>query len=389
MLPWVNYAIVTSFVVFQFLLQAIAGIMAKAWMADFAINRAQLGYLSAAFYISYVLLQIPVGLIFDKLGVRKVLIVAALFLVVGIWGLAFSTSYFQALISRVLMGAGSAFGFVGMLFVTASWFKPKYFAVLVGIAETVAMLGVASGEVILATMVQYYGWRPTMKVAGLSAFIVALLVFFFIQDRKNRKTNISKPSLNLTEKLHRIICNMRMWLAALYGFSMIAIVNVFASMWSIPYLLHKYPHISLKMSGVATAMIFIGLAIGGPSNAWVNQKLGIRRQLLIAFAAITAILFSIMLFIPLQLPLLILICLLLGFFSSSYIQVFAVVKESVPRELQGTMLATTNMILMSSAPILQAVTGWVLSHQIPYAQAFLIINILLYLAIVLAWPLRD
>lgn len=371
------------------MLQAVAGIMAKEWMVDFALNRAQVGYLSAAFFISYVLLQIPVGLLYDKFGIRKVVNIAALLLVSGIWGLALSTTYTQALLSRVLMGSGSAFGFVGMLYVTASWFRPKYFAFLVGIAETVAMLGVALGEVLLSSMVQYYGWQATMYIAGIASIILAILVFCFIQDRQHRKTTISKQPTYVRDKIRLILGNGRLWLAACYGFSMVSIVNVFASMWSIPYLLQKYPNSSLKMSGIATSMIFMGIALGGPCNAWISQKFGIRRLLLILFAAITAILFTFMLFIPMNFGLIMVMCLLLGFFSSSYIQIFAVVKEASAKELQGASLATANMILMSSAPILQSFTGWLLSKQLTYVQSFLIINILLYLAIAFAWPLRD
>ncbi|WP_367608195.1 MFS transporter [Legionella sp. W05-934-2] len=387
--PWVNYFIVTGFVVFQFLLQTVAGIMAKAWMVDFQLDRAQVGYLSSVFFISYVLLQIPVGLLYDRYGVRKVLNIAALLLVCGIWGLAYSANYSQALASRVLMGAGSAFGFVGMLYVTAAWFRPKYFALLIGIAETIALLGVALGEVMMAYLVQCYGWQITLKIAGVFALLLCMLVFCFIKDRPRRKKNIIKQPTYGKHKLRLILGNGRLWLAALYGFATVSIVNVFATMWSIPYLLQKYPAISLRMSGFVSSMVFIGIAIGGPTNAWLSQRYAIRRQVLILFAAITAILFSIMLFLPLSYGWMIIVCIFLGFFSSTYIQIFAVVKEGATKETQGASLATANMILMSSAPILQSLTGWILSKQISYEHTFLIINVLLYMAILFAWRLGD
>jgi len=145
----------------------------------------------------------------------------------------------------------------------------------------------------------------------------------------------------------------------------------------------------LKMCGIATSMIFIGIAIGGPVNAWMSQAFNIRRLVLVGFAVITSVLFSLMLFIPMHYIWVAVICFLLGLFSSSYILIFAVVKECTGKELRGASLATANMVLMSSAPIIQALIGWVLSQQVSYEHALSIINVLLYLAILFAWPLKD
>lgn len=388
-LPWINYGITTFFVVFQFLLQSVAGIMSNAWMIDFNLNKAEVSYLSASFFISYVLLQIPVGIAYDKLGARKVLIMASLLLMLGIWGFAYSLTYTQALCARVLMGAGSAFGFIGMLYITASWFKPKHFAILVGIAETIAMLGVALGEVLSAWMVQHYGWRLTMKISGVITTLLFFCAIIFILDKKRAFVGLNTEPLSLRQKIRFTLGNRQLWKAGLYGFAIINIINVFATLWSIPYLLQKYPQINLKMAGLATAMVFVGIAVGGPFNAWLTGRMNRRKPVLISFALMSALLFTVVLIIPISFAVMMLILLLLGFFSSSYIQVFALVKENTLKVLRGTALATVNMILMSSAPLMQSLTGWILSMKVPFYQVLMLINVLLYFAVYLSVILDE
>jgi MFS family permease len=142
------------------------------------------------------------------------------------------------------------------------------------------------------------------------------------------------------------------------------------------------------MCSLTTAFIFVGLAIGGPTNAWLAEKYVSRGPILIIFATITAMLFSALLIFHMPFAAVSLLCFLLGFFSSSYIQVFAVVRENCDPTLQGATLATANMLLMASSPIMQSLVGWVLSKDVPYHWALLMINILLYAAIFLAMPLH-
>ena len=61
------------FVLYQFLLQGSTSLMVPQLMEDLCINLTQIGFLSAAFFYPYVLLQIPAGILADKYGARNVL----------------------------------------------------------------------------------------------------------------------------------------------------------------------------------------------------------------------------------------------------------------------------------------------------------------------------
>lgn len=387
-MPWLNWGMATTFVFFQFFLQATAGLMAAKWSLDFQLTKTQVGSLSAAFFLAYVIMQIPVGLAYDRFGTRKILISASILLCLGIFGLGLSQQYWQAYLSRLIMGCGSAFGFVGMLYVTASWFSNRHFTMLVGISETLAMIGVALGEIGMASLITHLGWRITMYLVGCCAIVVALCVIFIIQDPEDRSLSVEKETISLSKALQQVLRNPQVWFAGFYGFAMISIVNAIANLWGVPFLVHRYPGMSLYTVSTMMSVVFIGSGIGGPFCAWLVQC-GINRQkVMTLFALLTFLFYSLVIYWKVYF-LGIVYCLLFitGFFSAAYILVFGVVKDSITKELHGTALSTANMILMMSALIQQPLLGKLLELHFNFEQTLSVITVALVVATILSLAL--
>ncbi|KTD41811.1 MFS transporter [Legionella parisiensis] len=388
LMPWLNWGMATTYVFFQFFLQATAGLMASKWSLDFQLTKTQVGSLSAAFFLAYVIMQIPVGLAYDRFGTRKILISASILLSLGIFGLGLSQSYGQAYLARLIMGSGSAFGFIGMLYVTASWFSNRHFTMLVGISETLAMMGVALGEVGMASLITHLGWRVTMYVVGCCAIVVTLFVIFIIQDPEHCSISEEREQISPSKALKQVLQNPQVWLAGLYGFAMISIINAIANLWGIPFLVHRYPAMSLYTVSTLMSVVFIGAAIGGPFCAWLVQC-GVKRQIVMTlFASLTFLFYSFVVYLKIEfLGILYFLLFLTGFFSSAYILVFGVVKDSVTNELRGTALSTSNMILMMSALILQPLLGKSLELHFNFEQTLSIITAALVIATLLSLAL--
>lgn len=385
----IAWGISTSFVLFQFFLQAASGIMADQWARDLSIGPSQIGHLSAAFFYAYVILQIPVGLSYDRYGARNVLLCASMLLSIGCIFFSISGNFSQALLARMMMGAGSAFGFVGMLYVTSSSFSPRLFALFVGLSETIAMLGVAIGEMGLSSVISFWGWRACMGFAGLLSLFIFVCIFWFI-EKPNPKSTVSRFKIPLLQALKKALSHQQVWLAGLYGFSMMSLVNVFASLWGFPYLKANYPEFQLHAIAFLISLVFIGVALGGPLNAWLSNALGSRRLIIISFNALTLLCTMTMLLVPhMSFKLLVLLIFFAGLFSSSYIQSFAVVKESVPAEIRATSLSAMNMILMANAPVLQPMIGWMIEHGLSYTAAMLLLPALMAIGLLLSFFIKE
>ena len=144
-------------------------------MADFAIGATVLGVLSGLYFYPYVLLQIPLRALLDRLGPR-LLLSSALFIAGGgslIFGLADSLA--AAYVGRILVGIGSAAGFLSSLSLAARWFSPSKFSLVAGLTM---FCGMVSG------MGAKHPWLlQLVALVGAPARSCSALLVFFLQPQ--------------------------------------------------------------------------------------------------------------------------------------------------------------------------------------------------------------
>lgn len=350
------WATAAFFVFFQFFLQTASSVMSEAWTRDFHLNKIELSNLSATFFYSYVLLQIPVGILYDRFKVKHVLIVAATLLACGCILLSVTHSYELALIARFLMGSGSAFGFVGLLKVIITNFNISRFGLMLGLAELFGMAGVTLGVIALTHFMLDNSWRTAMLWCGVLAGIVILAVILFVQD-DNKLDIRERVSITILSQVKTVLMNKQVILCSLYGFFIYSIITAFTSLWGIAFLANTY-HLDEALASKMISAVFVGLALGSPLNGFLSKKYGNNAQMMRWEAGCATLLISIIILVPaVPVILLFLLLFLMGCLCSVYVQCLSVVKDSVHLDVQATALATSNMLIMASAPILQLIIG--------------------------------
>jgi MFS family permease len=101
--------------------------MVEELMRDFAVSATILGNLSAFYFYSYASIQIPIGVLLDRYGPRRLMTGAAALVAAGCALFATSDSISGAYLGRLLIGAGCAFSWVGALAVIGQWLPPQRF----------------------------------------------------------------------------------------------------------------------------------------------------------------------------------------------------------------------------------------------------------------------
>ena len=111
----VAFALGTLFFGYAFVQRVSPSVMTDELMREFAVGGAALGSLSAFYFYAYASIQLPVGMLTDHFGPRKLMSFAAALCALASVGFAFSDSVFTASLGRALIGGTVAFGFVGTL----------------------------------------------------------------------------------------------------------------------------------------------------------------------------------------------------------------------------------------------------------------------------------
>jgi MFS family permease len=391
----INWSLASFFCVFQFFLQASSSLMAKLWSDDFHLSPIGVSSLSSAFFYTYLLMQIPVGFLNDLFNPRWILSSGAALIGVGCFILASTDQYSMAWFARFIMGLGSSFGFVSMLYISAEWFKAERFTVMVGYAETIGMVGVALSSVMGAALISYAGWRLTMMVSAVVALITLVLCIVFVRaspkpshliDQKNGSRN--SLIKNLKTSLLLSLKNRNVWLSGLFGFCHFSVINALCSLWGVPFLRHVY-HYSLSLSAAVISMIFYGMAIGAPLTSHWSVRLGRRKPIMALSSSLAALLLSLVIFVPnLSTGSLFILFFVIGVFASTYVQCYSITKELTPKSTHGVSLALTNLLVMLGAPLYQFLIANLLEHY-SYSIAIAVVPLSFVLALGLIYYIPE
>ncbi len=175
-LVWVGGLLVYVVGVFQRFSMSVAGVDA---VDRLGVTAAGLGVVAVVQVAVYATIQVPVGLLVDRYGYRRLMLGGALTMVAGQLALAFAEGLAPALSARLLVGLGDGVMFVCMVRVVNGWFPPRRNPVMLQVTGLVGQLGAIASAVPVIFLLENTGWRTTFLSAagiGLASAVGALLL---------------------------------------------------------------------------------------------------------------------------------------------------------------------------------------------------------------------
>src|SRR3954453_17929556 len=148
----------------------------------FHVNASALSTFSILQLLVYAGMQIPVGLLVDRLGTKKVLSIGVVLFTAGQLGFAFSPSYGMALASRALLGCGDAMTFISVLRLGTRWFPARRGPLVAQFAGLAGMAGNLVSTLVLARLLQGVGWTAAFAGSALAGVVVLVLLVLFLKD---------------------------------------------------------------------------------------------------------------------------------------------------------------------------------------------------------------
>jgi MFS family permease len=356
--PWLAWGLGSSLFCYGFVLRVSPSVMVSDLMRDFAVGAAILGNLSAFYFYSYAGLQIPVGVLMDRLGPRRLMTAATLLCAGGSLLFAASEALGVAYLGRLMIGAGAAFGWVGTLTILTQWFPPRRFAGLVGGAQMIGMIGAVFGQAPLGLIVGAMGWRGSLMVMAALGGALALALWLVVRDRPHVAT--AAGPMRLTAGLALVMRNRETWLNAVYGLAMTGTMLSFGGLWAVPYLRTVYALDRADAAAVAS-LLFVGWGIAAPLIGWSSDRLGHRRPMMIVAGALTTLSLAAVIYWP-GLPLLGAAVLIAfnGAAASTMTLCFACAREHNVPAASGAAYGLVNTFVVGSGALLQPLIGWLL-----------------------------
>ena len=355
------WGLAAFFYFYEVFLQVSPGVMVPELMRAFSINAAVLGNIAALYFYIYAPMQIPVGVLIDRYGSRRLMTLAVACCAFGSLLFSVANGLGMAGIGRLFIGFGAAFAVVSCLNISAVWFPVKRFAFLTGLMVTIGSLGAISAEAPLALLVGSLGWRGSMLILATIGLVLCILVWFCIRDKQNPQIEaIHNRRAPLLAGLLKIIKHKQSWIISIYGGLVFAPTSIFGGLWGVPFLMTAY-HLDRPTAAGVISMLFIGWVVGGPVGGWYSDYIS-RRLPVLYIASIGALVtLTTVIYVPnLTLFYLNILLFAFGFFSSWFLPAFSVIKEIHSASTTGTALGFMNALNMVGGAAGQPFVGFLL-----------------------------
>ena len=350
------FILVALFLFYEMAVQVSPSVISPYLVKDLKIDAFVLGLISGVYFYTYTFMQIPAGLMYDRFNIRPMIIYPLLLCIIGTFLFGIANSVLTASLARLLMGAGSAFAFIGVLTVAADVFPKKHFALAVGVTQMLAAIGAMFGGLPLLPIIGAVGWRNTLFIIAGIGLVLGVFIWFFVHYKRPLPDK-TETALSMLHSLKSILKNRQSWFIALYACMLWAPMSAFASLWGIPYLAESY-NIHISSSASLVALMWIGIAIASPLvGAWSDRIGKIKLPLMVC--ALVGLLSFTLVLLPLRLPFVILgiMIFLAGSACAGQALSFALVRHLHTAENRSAAIGFNNMAVVISGAIFQPLIG--------------------------------
>lgn len=348
---FVVWSCVTVFYCYQYILRAMPTVVMPDLMAKFNVSASEFGSYAGIYYIGYIAVHIPIGVMLTRFGARSVMAVCVLLSAIGLLPVVYYDSWNLVYLGRFLTGIGSSASAVGSLQIFRILY-PNSFARMIGIMVSLGLITVYVVNSYLAEFIEYTGFDMAMNILAVTGIVLAILTYVIMP--KPEKQDYSG---SVWEDVKGIVTNPKLILLSLFGGFMVGPLEGFADAWGSAFLIQVYS-IDKTLADSTVLFVFWGMCVGGVIIPYIAERFGSYYGTTIISGLAMLTCFAYLLSEGANAGYLGYICIIIGFFSAYQVVVIAKAVTFVSEEKSGVAGSIANMIIMAF--------GWVFHNSIGY-----------------------
>jgi len=344
----------------SYLFRTINALISSQLTSDLALGAADLGLLTSVYFLTFAAAQVPIGVLLDRYGPRRVQSALLLIAAAGAALFGRSQGFIPLIIARAMIGLGVASAMTAGLKAIVLWFPRERVALINGYMIMLGAMGAVTATAPAERLLDWIGWRGLFELLATATAISALLIYFIVPEPVSVE---SSPKTSGTLGLKAIYTDSRFWKLAPLSATCAGSAWALQGLWAAPWLTDVE---GLERASVITDLFVmaIALSVGALLLGTVADRMrrrGVAPQGLLAVAATLLIAAQLALILRLPLPPLLpwSIVALLG---SGTVLSYAILAEYFPKEAAGRANGALNVLHFGWAFIVQYATGIVLEY---------------------------
>ncbi|AJI52493.1 MFS transporter [Francisella philomiragia] len=352
---WLTCAV---FFMYEFLLRTILGTFEHQIISDLDLSILTFSILSStAYQLTYGIMQIPVGIITDKLGLKKALTLAILVCALGVGLLGVSNSFGAALVYRVMIGFGASFGFLCLLIAVYDWLPHKHIGLFIGLSQFIGVLGpmLAAGPLESLSQAGGIDWRYVFIILAIIGVVLAGITIVIVKNNdqsgesgKNRFIILNTPT-SVMKEIQSIFYNKQIWLIAVFSATTYLAIEYLSENATKSFL--SLNGFDAKFSSYLITLAWLGYGIGCPTLGAISDRIKRRKPVMIFAICLTFVSLATIIFFPINQAILYLSFICLGLGASGQSIGFAIIAEQSSSGCRAAALGVNNFLIMLSVGV--------------------------------------
>jgi len=242
---------------------------------ELGMDMARVGSYMSAFYIGYVLIHIPAGVLGDRFGVRGVIALALFGEGITSIGMGMASSYGVGFVLRLLAGLSAGMIYASCVRCVSRWFPPREY----GLAFSLLLIAPMGGGVLLPNLLmpwlaEMWAWRGAFVAVGIAALCLSLVAILVLRDMGS-----ADKGQNFFAGLRYILGQRVLLMCSLAGFCLMWTQVSFVS-WGNSYL--RSINFSLSEAGLIMMVFGVGGCIGPLIASWLTERMLQPKRIMIA-----------------------------------------------------------------------------------------------------------
>ncbi|RXH41556.1 MFS transporter [Bradyrhizobium zhanjiangense] len=340
----------------SYLFRTINALIASHLSLDTGLGTADLGLLTSVYFLVFAAAQIPVGILLDRFGPRRVQSALLLLAAAGAGLFAISTGFLSLLFARAMIGLGVAAALTAGLKSIVLWFPRERVALLNGYMVMLGSLGAVTATVPVEHLLAWMGWQQLFEVLAAATGATAILIYAVVPERGN------VPSA-ARATLGSVFGDRRFWRMAPLSATCVGSSWSLQGLWASPWLtdVEGLDRGSLvRQLFIMSIMLSAGAWLFGMTVHHIKRK-GIGAETILAIVAVLFIAAELALILRAPLPS-ILPWSVVAIVGTATVVSFAVIADYFPPELAGRANGALNVLHFGWAFLAQSATGLILEQ---------------------------
>src|SRR5712664_918240 len=345
-----------------YLFRTINAVMAAPLATQLGLGADDLGLLTSVYFLTFAAAQIPIGILLDRYGPRRVQSALLVIAAVGSALFAVSDHFWMLLLGRALIGLGVASAMTGGLKALVLWFPGDRVPLLNGLMVMLGALGAVTATLPADLLLDWIGWRELFGLLAALTAASAVVIYLIVPEA----TPI--PSGAVAAGLKKVYADPRFWRVAPLSASCIGTAWALQGLWAAQWFKDveglDRAGVVIHLFAMAVALSLGAILLGVAADLLRRRGVGPGALLGLVAAVFIATQFALILRLPLPSYLQWAVVAAVG---AATVLSFAILAEYFPKELAGRANGALNLFHIAAAFVVQYATGVVLQHWTPEA----------------------